>query len=346
MESHDLIEIISKYKSLSIIGMDKNVGKTTVLNYIIEKTRGSKILGLTSIGRDGEDIDLVTNTIKPKIYVEKGTLIATAKQCLFNSDITREIIKTTSMNTPMGEIVIARALSDGYVELGGPITNTLISKVCTEMQKLGGDIIIVDGALSKRTFASPSVTEATILSTGAALDKSMDKVIEKTLHLINLLSVKCIESSEYENIVKLSNNIFETSKVAVISKDGKIDALEVPTAMECGRELSEHIDINSNYVLINGVVTDKLLEDIMRNCKEYENIRFIVKDGTKLFLSQCVYNRFIKHGGKFNAIYPINLSCVTCNPKSPYGYEFDSNKFISKMRRSTELPVFDVVGGN
>lgn len=342
MKSSDFIELIDKYKSLSIIGMDKNVGKTTVLNYIIEKTRGKKTLGLTSIGRDGEDIDLVTNTVKPKIYVERGTLIATAKQCLFNSDITREIIKTTSMNTPMGEIIISRALSDGYVELGGPTTNTLISKVCIEMQKLGGDMIIVDGALGRKTFASPSVTEGTILSTGAALCKNMDKVIEKTLHIINLLSTEAIEG---EDIIKLTNNIFETSKVAVISKDGKVDALEVPTALECGRELSEHIDINSNYVVINGVVTDKLLEDIMKSCIEYKNITFIVRDGTKLFLSQCVYNRFIQHGGKFNVMYPINLSCVTCNPKSPYGYEFDSNKFISKIRNYTDLPVFDVVGG-
>ncbi|WP_396276518.1 hypothetical protein [Haloimpatiens lingqiaonensis] len=35
-----LLDIVDKYNSLSIIGMDKNVGKTTVLNHLINSSRG------------------------------------------------------------------------------------------------------------------------------------------------------------------------------------------------------------------------------------------------------------------------------------------------------------------
>ena len=54
-------ELIAPYASVSIIGMCKNAGKTTVLNEIIrELSAAGCVMGLTSIGRDGESKDLVT----------------------------------------------------------------------------------------------------------------------------------------------------------------------------------------------------------------------------------------------------------------------------------------------
>ena len=63
-----LYELTEGYSSVSIIGMCKNAGKTTVLNGLISACmRNAEVLGLTSIGRDGERSDLVTNTKKPEI---------------------------------------------------------------------------------------------------------------------------------------------------------------------------------------------------------------------------------------------------------------------------------------
>ncbi len=157
---NNILDLIKDYNSVSIIGMNKNVGKTTTLNHILKEARGNRLLGLTSIGRDGEDLDRVTATEKPKIYIEKNTIIATAKQCLFNSDITKEILKTTGIHTPMGEIVICRALSDGYVDLGGPSVNSYMTEIRDELLSLNCDLVIVDGALSRKTFASPATTKA------------------------------------------------------------------------------------------------------------------------------------------------------------------------------------------
>ena len=192
-----IFNMIQKYDSISIIGMSKNVGKTTTLNHILKEARGRISLGLTSIGRDGEELDLVTGIEKPKIYIESGTIIATAKQCLLNSDITREILKTTGFNTPMGEIIICRALSDGYVDLGGPSVNSYMTLICDELKRFGSKLVIVDGALSRKTFASPSITNATILSTGAALSKSMTVVIEETAHTVKLLSTENEKDMKY-----------------------------------------------------------------------------------------------------------------------------------------------------
>ena len=58
-----LYDLSTKYKTLSIVGMAKNAGKTTALNYLIEEAIDEGILlGVTSTGRDGESQDLVTGT--------------------------------------------------------------------------------------------------------------------------------------------------------------------------------------------------------------------------------------------------------------------------------------------
>ncbi|HEY8805549.1 MAG TPA: M14 family metallocarboxypeptidase [Clostridium sp.] len=58
-----IFDMIKKYDSISIIGMNKNVGKTTTLNYILSEARGKISLGLTSIGRDGENRDRYLTTV-------------------------------------------------------------------------------------------------------------------------------------------------------------------------------------------------------------------------------------------------------------------------------------------
>jgi hypothetical protein len=342
MGDFDILENIRKYKTVSIIGMDKNVGKTTVLNHILSKAWGSLALGVTSIGRDGEDKDRVTGTDKPKIYVKCGTYIATAKECLFKGDITKEIIEATGIHTPMGEVIIAKALSDGYIELGGPSLNTYMKEVCNKLSLLGGELILVDGALSRRSLAAPSVTEACILSTGASLSRSMDKVVEMTSYMVRCLSLKKESDDE---ILELINNRLRDIKVAIIYKNKSFKALDLETSLDSGKDIIENLACEVSHVLIRGVISDKLIENIIKSTDKYKDTTFLIENGTKLFLSQDNIDKFERLGGKFRGIENINLACVTCNPVSPYGYRFDKELFIEKLRRNIDLPIIDVVGG-
>ena len=72
-----LSELAEKYNTLSIVGMSKNAGKTTALNYLIEEAMDEGVnIGVTSTGRDGETQDLVTGTEKPRVYLDIDTLVA------------------------------------------------------------------------------------------------------------------------------------------------------------------------------------------------------------------------------------------------------------------------------
>lgn len=176
------------HRSLSIIGMGKNAGKTTVLNRLIGLMWDDpRVLALTSIGRDGESTDIVTGTEKPGIWVREGTLIATAVDMLRLGDVTPEILDTTGVYTPVGEVVILRALSDGHVQLAGPSIGEQLTAVAQQLYAHGTDIVLMDGAISRRSLAAPAVSEATILCAGASYSPDMEKVVADTAYACALL---------------------------------------------------------------------------------------------------------------------------------------------------------------
>ena len=187
---HDeLIRRLNETKTMSIVGMCKNAGKTTMLNWLLTAGHLRGTLGLTSIGRDGESTDVVTGTEKPGIFVREGTLIATAKDMLRLGDVTKEILMTTGIPTPLGEVVIMRARSDGYVQLAGPSITTQLRSVSESFFALGAEKSVIDGALGRKSLGARAVAEGVILCTGASYNASMEKVIADTVHIYRLMNL-------------------------------------------------------------------------------------------------------------------------------------------------------------
>lgn len=329
----------SNYKIISIIGLAKNVSKTTTLNYIIRNIGNQTTLGLTSIGRDGEKYDVITELPKPRIHIKSGTYVATAKQCFEVSFIKFKLIKNTGFNTPLGEISILKALSDGYIELAGPSINLQLSKICADLKDLGCDLILVDGAFDRRSYATPLISDATILSTGASVSRNMKDVIDLTLHAIRLLG---LEDEKNEEIRTISKDILVKAKVAIITKKHTVKILPVVTALDSAKEIADNLDDNSKYLVINGAITDNFLENLMKFSQKYKGVTFLVEDGTKLFLSKNTTNKFQKKGGILKVLNPIKIIAVTINPTSPNGYEFNKHKFLKSLTEELNIPVFNL----
>jgi len=338
----DLNKIFSKlkkYRVISIVGLSKNVSKTTTLNHIIKFSKGKLTLGITSIGRDGEEYDAITHLPKPRIMVEPGTLIATAFQSLKNSKINPELLKETGIHTPMGEVQIVRSLNRDLVEIAGPSTNSEVKLVCNHLLELGCDLVLIDGAFDRRSYATPLISQATILSTGASVSRNMQNVIEMTNHLYNLLT---LESEKNSEVVKLANEIISRSKVGIINKDNSIRNLNVLTALDSVEEILTYLDTNSLYLVINGAITDLFLEELIKRSEIYKNIILLLSDATKLFLSKEVFKKYTKKGGKVRVINKIEIILITINPTSPLGYEFDRAKFLNELEKGLDVPIYDL----
>jgi len=340
-----LLKLIrGKYETVSIVGMAKNTGKTMTLNHLIgEAIDESVVVGITSIGRDGESLDLVTETEKPKIFVEEGTLVATTSDMLLLGDAKVEIISVTDYRTPLGSIIIGRVKDSGYVQIGGPQTVKETKEVANIMLELGAEFVIIDGALDRISSAAPSVSEGTILSTGATLSRNVNKVIEETLHVVNLLKLPEVKDEKARPLIE---EIVESGKVCLINEDYEIEPLKVRTALSCGNIIGDHISEDTKYVVVSGSLVKNTIEDMIKTTRKYKNVKIIISDGTKVFIKPKDWLRFQRYGVKVEVLNSIELVAITTNPYAPQGYYFDPREFLEKMKGYVkEVPVIDVVLG-
>lgn len=340
MQLMDLIQ--SKYRIVSVVGMAKNAGKTMTLNTLIDEAMERNLcLGITSTGRDGEKQDLVTNTEKPLIYVAQGTLIATTEETFKWSEVRMEILEVTDFSTSMGRIVIAQAKNAGYVQIAGPNTNREMKEVAQKLLFYGAQLVIVDGAIDRVASASPAVTEATILATGAVLSRDMNQVIERSIHQTRLFSLPKIED---ESLRKKLASMMEEKGYCMVDEAGNIKILEIKTALNSGAVIGSAMEENTRYVVIGGSLVSKTLKDIVAATQKYKQVIFVVKDATKIFIDTRDFLYFEKIGIQIQVIDKIEAVAVTVNPYAPQGYYFNPEEFRYKMEQFLNpIPVFDVV---
>lgn len=332
----------SEYRIISIVGMAKNAGKTVTLNHFIDAIgQREKRVGLTSIGRDGERQDIVTKTEKPLIHVNKGALIATA-EILFNlSEAKMAILEVTDFNTAMGRVIIGEALTDGYVQLGGPSTNSEIRLVCEKMRAFGADYVLVDGALDRTSSASPVITDACVLSTGAVLSKDMTKAVDQTVHQVSLFKLLPHEAPQVRDLWLEAQN---HKKPILVDVEGNITILsELNTTLGAGRAIAEAIDEKTRTLIIPGALVAQTVKDVINSVSCIQNLTWVVGDATKIFIDRKDWLYFMRMGVRVKVHHAIKILALTVNPYAPAGYYYDSELFCQALRAQIEeIPIVDV----
>ena len=115
------IDEILKYDSLSIVGLQKNTGKTESLKYVLARLPlDEKKVAVTSIGIDGETTDQVTRTQKPEIVLREGMYFGTSEAHYRLRRLVSELVDVSDESTSLGRVVTARALTQGKILLSGP----------------------------------------------------------------------------------------------------------------------------------------------------------------------------------------------------------------------------------
>ena len=336
--SASISELVRGFRSVSIIGMCKNAGKTTVLNRLIQElSHSGQVLALTSIGRDGEDKDLVTGTKKPGIYVARGTLIATAADLIVrHCDITREILASTSINTPMGEVILLRARSDGSIQLAGPSTTGQLARVREEFFRLGAHKVLIDGALSRKTLCSRAVTEGTILCTGASYHKNIDTVVEDTAYQCRILTLPETEDGELRQAAAGAADPRDTIIL------GEAGPWTLPPGMPVEDALRAPQAKGARAVFFGGALTGHLVKPLIMSGERLEGLRLVVRDSSKILLKPYSWEKLGRRGAALQVLDSVNLVAVTVNPFSAYGFHFAKDELMDRMSARVGLPVLNV----
>ena len=314
-----------------MLGMCKNAGKTTALCRLIREfsEEGGAPLAMTSIGRDGESRDLVTGTEKPPIYMYEGMLAATARELLPLSDVSREILAATGLYTSLGEVLIFRARSDGFVQLAGPGIVEQLRPLRDMLRSFGAGRMMIDGALSRRSPAAAASGGAAVLSTGASLDRSMRRVIEETAFAAEILGLSAAalpEGAAFPGPEK---------RFALIRADGTAESVENLTALP-RRE-------NEECLLVSGAFTQAQARSLLLGPSRKEGLTVEVRDASCLMLQRETYEALKARGVRFAAEHAARLAAVTVNPFSAGGWTFPADEFLEKMQEAVGVPVLNVM---
>lgn len=334
-----LYELVAPYTSVSLIGMCKNAGKTTTLNKLIAELKQNGIsFGATSVGRDGESTDLVTNTVKPGIFVYKGTIVATAADLLKYCDTTKEILYSTGIYTPMGEIIVFRALTDGFVQIAGPSMTTQLAEVSDIIRPYGVEKILIDGALGRKSLCSKKVSQSTILCTGASYHKDMRTVIRDTAYTCELLQLPQVP---FEVPVELWNQ----NKIKYIPVHDQAD-ISLPSERMTVEQIWRRDAKNPpEYIVVQGGLTDAMVKSLIMSNADLRNKKMVLLDGSKILLSSDMYEKLKIKGLQFEVADALELLAVTINPFSAYGFHFDKDLFMELMSAAVNVPVYNVRDG-
>ena len=196
-------------RTLSLVGTCKNAGKTTVLNALLRQLYASDdkfCPVLTGVGRDGESVDVVTGTDKPRIFVREGTLVMTAEQLLSLCDCSMELLLSTDIRTPLGEVYIFRARSAGFVQVAGPSVVAQIARRKPTLLSLG-DCLLVDGAAGRRSLGAASLADDVILCVGAGASRSMEACVEEAVFLAELMTLPLLSPEEEAEALAISGAV-------------------------------------------------------------------------------------------------------------------------------------------
>lgn len=335
IEYMPFIPDLTKLKTISIVGTAKNTGKTETLNYIISRLSDSvSDFCLTSIGVDGEKVDRVTQTEKPEVVVPEGMCFVTSETHYRQKRLPAEILAVSEEQTALGRLITARAHASGKVLLSGPSTTGGLQRMIANMQHLGVQHTIVDGALSRLCPASPSVTEGMVLATGAAYSANLTELVRRTHYLYDLIGLPQIENR------KLANELGDVEQgMRVVTSMGEVFDPGFLSALSSQPWDDTSWLHGASALYVSGVVSDNLLNRL-RSVHELETL--IVRDFTRVFADYKVFRRFLESGRKVISLFNTKLIAITINPMAPSGYRLDSDMLKQKLEEVIEVPIYDV----
>jgi hypothetical protein len=329
-------------RSLAVVGLVKNAGKTTVVNALMANC--PHLFGLTSLGLDGERTDHLTGLAKPRIAPPAGTLVATTRGSLERSRYAMEALEELPFHTPLGRVVIGRAAGDGAVEVSGPTTLAELRVTVERLQALGAEQVIVDGAINRIGSASPRVSDGVVVATGGMVGDTLDDVLATTVGALDLLMLPGV-GPETRKLV--AGHAAAGTRAVAFTAGGVAHPLEVATVVGEGVTVAREVErIGADTLLVGGALTQEFVDDFTRVLPPRTELRVIVRDATVLVLPPATVGRFLRRGIRLQTLAPLRVLALTVNPfRVPQPYQ--PKVFFAAVADAVgdRVPMFDVVNG-
>lgn len=318
-----LAPLVGDAATVTFIGLCKNAGKTTAMCRLISEL-ADECLAMTSVGRDGERTDVVTGTEKPEIWVRQGTLFATAKGLLPLCDVTVEVMASTDVLTPLGQVAVFHARSDGYVQLAGPSAVRQLEPLKQVFHKLGAQRILIDGAAGRKSLAGAGENGCAILCVGASMEGTIEHIAAETAHVCNLFAAEPVALNH------------QNARFALFDTNG--DPLPLETGAD-GLPVWKNLPRTHCFLWTSGGITTPTLRTLAQRGAP---TTIVAPDATHFLFDRATAQLFARHGGQLQVDHPLKIAAICANPWSAYGKHLDQNELLAALRNTIHIPVVNV----
>jgi hypothetical protein len=322
-------ELTGSARRLALVGLAKNTGKTETLAALLRELEAEgRRVGVTSVGRDGEERDVIDRRIeKPRVRLTAGSLVATTDGLLGASGIPHELLEETGVRTPLGRVLIARLRGPGAIEVAGPSAAEEVRAVSDAMLGHGAEQVLIDGAIDRRAASSPAVADVLVMSTGAVLSEDIGEVVARTKDAVDLVRLPALEEGpEADRAIALAARFALTS-----------DA----------RQIARLLDANpsARWLVVHGALPDSFLRGLLRARRgRGRQLVVVAADATKVFLADRGPEWYRRQGLEIQVQKRIDLRAITVNPVAPQSHRFDSERLRALIEAAVpDVPVFDVL---
>jgi hypothetical protein len=328
-------ELIAGVRRLALVGLAKNTGTTETLTAILAEHADAGItVGVTSIGRDGEEHDVIDARIaKPRVHLREGSLVASTGELLHASGLMHERLQQTGVRTPLGEVVIARLAEGGAVEVAGPSAAADVRAVSEAMRALGAEQVLIDGAIDRRAASSPAVADGLVMATGAVLARDLEDVVAATAHAIDVIRIpRWQRAGDADADADADGALKVARELALRAEPAQIAAL-----------LRTHPQART--LRVEGALGEAFLDGLLaaRSERSGRELQIVIADPTRAFLSRRGPSWYAKAGLSLTVLQTIALKAITVNPVAPMSHAFDSRELCERIAQTVgEVCVVDV----
>ncbi len=347
-----LSELTGSCRRLALVGLAKNTGKTVALTALLnEHARAGRTVGVTSVGRDGEQFDVIDARIaKPLIELPAGSIVASTDGLLRASGIPRELLAETGVRTPLGEVLIARLRGPGAVEVAGPSGAAEVRRISDAMLSFGAQQVLIDGAIDRRAASSPAVADGLLMSTGAVLSDDIEQVVELTARAVELVRLPGLSAGE-----AIEAQIRELARgrelgAGLLIGESPASTAPLPARFALTAEPPVIQDflgagVAPRWLLLAGAVPEAFLDGLLGFVRRSRApLTVIVSDPTRVFLSRRSVAFYTRAGLGIETLQQIDLRALTVNPQAPGSHSFDSGRLRNLLAEAIpSLEIFDVM---
>ncbi len=346
-----LSELTASTTRLALVGLAKNTGKTVALNALLgELESEGRLVGVTSVGRDGEEHDVIDARIdKPLVRLPAGSIVATTDSLLRASGLPHELLEDTGVRTPLGRVLIARLRGAGAIEIAGPSGATDVRAAADAMLAHGAEQVLIDGAVDRRAASSPEVADGLLISTGAILAAELSAVVAQTVDAVDLVRLAPVDQSTHgKRIRALAGDL--RADTSVLGSEDDEQPVELPPRFVLtgeGEQIEQLLDANptARWLIVAGALPDRFLADLTHAAhRRRRQLTLVVADSTRVFLAKRGPAWYRRQGIRIEVIRPIKLQAITVNPVAPQSHRFDSAQLRAALAAEiSEVPIFDVL---